>query len=107
MNTNELDSMSSRLSRLERQNRLLICAVCILAGLGSIAATRNEAKIIDADEIRAQRITLVDLQGKICWYHQGSDGTVIEGGPITDYPPLTPRPSANVISKWKHFSLFP
>jgi hypothetical protein len=101
--TDALVQLQSRLHRLERRNRQLIFAIGICAALGCIAAGRPGAKVIDADEIRVQRMTLVDLQGKICSYHQGSNGMIIEGGPITDYPALTPRPEgAPVISHWKH-----
>ena len=108
MNTEDILFLKSRVHRLERQNRWLIAILCVLAGTGLIAATKHTARIIDADEIRAQRVTIVDLQGRICSYTQGANGQTVEGGPITDYPALTPRPDgAPVVSKWKHFGLFP
>jgi hypothetical protein len=108
MEMDELLQIKSRLYRLERQNRWLVLLLCAVAGAGSIAAARHGGNIIDADEVRAQRFTLIDFDGKICSYQQGVSGTVSEGGPITDYPALSPRPpGAPVYSKWKHFSLFP
>jgi hypothetical protein len=53
-----------RIRRLERQNRILIMMLCSMFGIALIAATRHSDAVINATEIRTQRLTLVDDQGK-------------------------------------------
>ncbi len=53
-----------RIRRLERQNRILLMMLCSLLGIALIAATKQSGAFINATEIRTQRFTLVDDQGK-------------------------------------------
>ena len=64
MNANTLIDIPARIHRLERQNRILIMMLCSLFGIALIAATKHSGAVINATEIRTQRFTLVDDQGK-------------------------------------------
>jgi hypothetical protein len=64
MNTHNLIDIHARIHRLERQNRFLIMMLCSMFGIALVAATRPSGAIINATEIRTQRFTLVDDQGK-------------------------------------------
>jgi hypothetical protein len=77
MNPPLLDEMQSRLSRLERQNRILIALLCALAGLGSIAATNHADSVISAGEIRTSHFTLIDNHGNTIYEMKGVDGAFI------------------------------
>jgi hypothetical protein len=59
-----ISDIPARIHRLERQNRALITMLCIMCGVALIAATKHSDAIINATEIRTQRLTLVDDQGK-------------------------------------------
>jgi hypothetical protein len=64
MNTHTLIDIPARIRRLERQNRILIMMLCSMFGIALIAATKQSGAFINATEIRTQRFTLVDGQGK-------------------------------------------
>ena len=64
MNTNDLIDIHARIHRLERQNRILIMMLCSMFGIALVAASRQSGAFINATEIRTQRFTLVDDQGK-------------------------------------------
>ena len=102
MESNTLVLLQARMRRLERHNRILAVLLCTVVGIGSLAATNRAPSVVHADEVIAQRFTLIDTQGRICSYQQGVGGNVSEGGPITDYPPIPARaPGAPVIPKWR------
>ena len=69
--------LQARLHRLERQNRLLIIIGCVMSGLTLVAATKSPDNIITAGQIRTQRITLIDNQGKPLEDTQGINGVEI------------------------------
>jgi hypothetical protein len=63
--------IETRLSRLERQNRILILLLLGLAGIGSIAATNRPAA-----EVRTSHLIIVDNHGKVLSETQGIDGEI-------------------------------
>ena len=65
MNTPTLDQLGTRLHRVERQNRLLIALLCTTTGLTLLAATKGGPNVITADEIRTQRLYLINDKGKV------------------------------------------
>jgi hypothetical protein len=75
MNPPELAEVQARLRRLERQNRILIGLLCVVAGAASIAATNRS--IITADEIRTPHLTLIDNHGKPLVETQGINGVEV------------------------------
>jgi hypothetical protein len=64
------DHIEHRLARVERQNRILIGLLCAMAVVASISATRAAPNVVVADEVRAQRFTLLDPRGGVAdnWY---------------------------------------
>jgi len=77
LNANMLDELRTRLHRLERQNRILMTILCAAAGIGLVAATSHSGVFINAAEIRAQRIILIDNHGKALVDTQGVDGAEV------------------------------
>ena len=75
MNPPELAEVQARLRRLERQNRILIGSLCVVAGAASIAATNRS--IITADEVRTPHLTLIDNHGKPLVETQGINGVEV------------------------------
>jgi hypothetical protein len=75
MNSPELAEVQARLRRLERQNRILIGLLCVVAGAASIAATNRS--IITADEVRTPHLTLIDNHGKLLVETQGINGVEV------------------------------
>jgi len=65
-----------RLARVERQNRILIGLLCTMAVVASITATRAAPNVVIADEVRAQRFTLLDPHGGVAdnWYADDTGG---------------------------------
>jgi hypothetical protein len=59
-----------RLSRVERQNRILMGLLCAALVVGSVAATHAAPNVIVADEVRAHRFMLLDPNGGLAddWY---------------------------------------
>jgi len=64
------DRIERRLARVERQNRILIGLLCAMAVVASITATRAAPNVVVANEVRAQRFTLLDPRGGVAdnWY---------------------------------------
>jgi hypothetical protein len=77
MNAPVVDEIQTRLRRLERQNRILIAALCALAIAGSIAATHHSESVISAAQIRTQHFTLIDNHGSEIYDMKGVDGAFI------------------------------
>jgi hypothetical protein len=67
MNSSMLAQVEARLHRVERQNRILMVLVCVIAGLGSIAATKKPAggTVISADEVRTHGLYLTNQNGGV------------------------------------------
>jgi len=74
--------LQARVSRLERQNRLLIIIGCVMSGLALVAATKHPDSVITAGQIRTQRITLIDNLGKPL-----EDTSGVNGVEIREYLP--------------------
>ena len=72
-----ISDIPARIHRLERQNRTLITMLCAMCGVALIAATKRSDAIINATEIRTQRLTLVDEQGKPFVDTRGVNGAEI------------------------------
>lgn len=77
MNTQTLIDIQARIRRLERQNRILTMLLCAMIGGASVAATKHSDSIITATQIRTQRLTLIDNQGKPLVDTQGINGVEI------------------------------
>jgi hypothetical protein len=71
------DRIERRLARVERQNRILIGLLCAMAVVASITATRAAPNIVVANEVRAQRFTLLDPRGGVAdnWYADDPRGS--------------------------------
>ena len=78
MNTTTLPQLETRLHRVERQNRMLLALLCATVSLALLGATRGGGKIITADEVRTQRLSLINERGNVVheWVVHG--GTLIE-----------------------------
>lgn len=77
MNTHTLIEIQARIHRLERQNRILIMMLCTMFGVALVAATKHSDSVITATEVRTQRLTLIDNQGKPLVDTQGINGVEI------------------------------
>ncbi len=78
MNTTTLPQLETRLHRVERQNRMLLALLCATVSLALLGATRGGGKVITADEVRTQRLSLINDRGNVVheWVVHG--GTLIE-----------------------------
>jgi len=78
MNTTTLPQLETRLHRVERQNRMLLALLCATVSLALLGATRGGGKVITADEVRTQRLSLINDRGSVVheWVVHG--GTLIE-----------------------------
>ena len=78
MNTITLPQLETRLHRVERQNRMLLALLCATVSLALLSATRGGGKVITADEVRTQRLSLINDRGNVVheWVVHG--GTLIE-----------------------------
>ena len=78
MNTTTLPQLETRLHRVERQNRMLLALLCATVSLALLGATRGGGKVVTADEVRTQRLSLINDRGNVVheWVVHG--GTLIE-----------------------------
>ena len=78
MNTTTLPQLETRLHRVERQNRMLLALLCATVSLALLGASRGGGKVITADEVRTQRLSLINDRGNVVheWVVHG--GTLIE-----------------------------
>ena len=62
--------IEARFRRLERQNRILVVLLGGALAFGSIAVTNAQPTVITAQEVRAQRFSLLDPNGGLAddWY---------------------------------------
>ena len=62
--------IEARFRRLERQNRILVVLLGGALAVGSIAVSNAQPTIIIAQEVRAQRFSLLDPNGGLAadWY---------------------------------------
>jgi len=65
MNTSTLPQLETRLHRVERQNRILLVLLFVAAGLALLGATKSGGHVITADEVRTQRLSLINDKGNV------------------------------------------
>ena len=78
MNTTTLPQLETRLHRVERQNRMLLALLCATVSLALLGATRGGGKVITADEVRTQRLSLINDRGNVVHQWVVHGGTLIE-----------------------------
>jgi hypothetical protein len=78
MNDSVFALVEPRIRRLERQNRFLVALLCATVGIASLAATKRGLNVISVDELRTQRITLVDNHGAVVHSWWGANGAMNE-----------------------------
>ncbi len=78
MNTTTLPQLETRLHRVERQNRMLLALLCATVSLALLGATRGGGKVITADEVRTQRLSLINDRGNVVHEWVVPGGTLIE-----------------------------
>jgi len=78
MNTTALAHLETGLHRVERQNRILLALLCATISLAFLGATRSGGNVITADEVRTQRLSLINDRGNVVheWVVHG--GMLIE-----------------------------
>ena len=78
MNTTTVPQLGARLQRVERQNRMLLVLLCATVSLALLGATKGGGKVITADEVRTQRLSLINDRGNVVheWVVHG--GMLIE-----------------------------
>jgi hypothetical protein len=78
MNASTLAQLETRLHRVERQNRILLALFCTIVGLALVGATKRGGNVITADEVRTQRLSLINERGNVIheWVVHG--GMLIE-----------------------------
>ena len=81
------DPLEMRVRRLERQNRVLIALFCTAVAAASIAATHAAPNVITAQEVRAQRFTLLDPRGGVAddWYAANPNDTNVSSNTAAPY----------------------
>jgi hypothetical protein len=78
MNTPSLAQVETRLHRVERQNRILLALFSAAIGLALLGATRGAGNVITADEIRTQRLFLINDRGNVVHQWTVHGGMLIE-----------------------------
>jgi hypothetical protein len=78
MNTNNLAQLETRLHRVERQNRMLLALLCATVSLALLGATKGGGNVVTANEVRTQRLSLINERGNVVheWVVHG--GMLIE-----------------------------
>ena len=78
MNANTLERLETRLHRVERYNRILLALFCAMIGLALMGATKRGGNVITADEVRTNRLSLINERGNVVheWVVHG--GMLIE-----------------------------
>jgi hypothetical protein len=79
MNANTIAQLETRLHRIERHNRILLALFCATIGLALLGATKPRSNnVITADEVRTQRLSLINERGNVVheWVVHG--GMLIE-----------------------------
>jgi len=78
MNASTLAQLETRLHRVERYNRILLALFCATIGLALMGATKRGPNVITADEVRTNRLSLINERGNVVheWVVHG--GMLIE-----------------------------
>ena len=77
MNTTTVAQLETRLHRVERHNSILLALLCAIIGLALLGASKG-GNVITADEVRTQRLSLINNKGSVVheWVVHG--GMLIE-----------------------------
>jgi hypothetical protein len=78
MHTTTLAQFETRLHRVERHNSILVALLCTVIGLALLGATRGGGNVITADEVRTQRLFLINDRGNVVHQWTVHDGMIIE-----------------------------
>jgi len=78
MKTTILAQLETRLHRVERHNRILLVLLCAIIGLALLGATRGGGNVITADEVRTQRLLLINNNGNVVHQWTVHGGMLIE-----------------------------
>jgi len=78
MNTTTLAQFETRLHRVERHNRILLALLCAAIGLALLGATKGGGKVVTADEVRTQRLFLINDRGNVVHQWAVHGGMLIE-----------------------------
>jgi hypothetical protein len=78
MNSTSFAQLETRVDRAERQNRILLALLCTTIGLALLGATRGGGNVITADEVRTQRLFLVNDRGNVVHQWAVHGGMLIE-----------------------------
>jgi len=78
MNTTTVAQLETRLHRVERHNSILLALLCAIIGLALLGASKGGGNVITADEVRTQRLSLINNKGNVVheWVVHG--GMLIE-----------------------------
>ena len=78
MNSTSFAQLETRLDRAERQSRILLALLCTTIGLALLGATRGGDNVITADEVRTQRLFLINDRGNVVHQWTVHGGMLIE-----------------------------
>ena len=78
MNSSSFAQLETRLDRAERQNRILLALLCTTIGLALLGATRGGGNVITADEVRTQRLFLINDRGNVVHQWAVHGGMLVE-----------------------------
>jgi hypothetical protein len=78
MNSTTLVQLETRLHRVERQNRILVALLCAIIGLALLGATKGGGNVVTADEVRTQRLFLINDRGNVVHQWAVHGGMLIE-----------------------------
>jgi hypothetical protein len=78
MNETDLFQLERRLQRVERQNRVLLSLLGAVVAIASLGAAKLGSNVIHADELRTQRISLLDERGAVVHRWWGAKRAVNE-----------------------------
>jgi len=78
MNLTILAQFQRRLQRVERQNRILLALLYATIGLALLGATKGGGNVITADEVRTQRLFLINDRGNVVHQWAVHGGMLIE-----------------------------
>ena len=65
MDATTFAQLETRLHRVERQNRILLAVICAIISLALLGATKRGANVITADEVRTNRLSLINERGNV------------------------------------------
>ena len=78
MNATTFAQLETRLHGVERQNRVLLALLCATVSLALLGATKGGGNVITADEVRTQRLSLINNKGNVVHEWVAHGGMLIE-----------------------------